>query len=143
MRTLVMNLETARELIRTARQRMDELYLKPVFDEWAIAKLAGGRVEILHYEGAREEKFAQQFHRDSAPLFAAMQDKHYAIGDFEFSLDARGSHFDACVRVGEHTYCFCNNTGETVNDIRTDARWLKAQKPFLDFTERFRADPLV
>ncbi len=138
-----MNLETATKNIEQCRGRMDALYQKPVFDEWVVVNLAQAKPQILTYAGPRADTFTAQFHRDSGPLFAEMQGKKYEVGDFEFVAQARGSRFDACVQLGETTYLLCNNTYGTMGDLRTDARWLEAQKPFVALTEKFRADPLT
>lgn len=138
-----MNLETARTNIRACRERMDALYQKPVFDEWVVVSFANQPASILIYEGTRADSIKETIHRDSAPLAREMADKHYTVGDFEFAQDARGSRFDACVRLGEHAYLLCNNTYGTLADLRQDPRWLKAQAPFVNLTEKFRADPLV
>ena len=138
-----MNLETASKNIEICRGRMDVLYHKPVFDEWVVVGFAQGKTEILAYTGPRAESFTKQFHRDSGPLFAEMQGKRYSVGDFEFVDQARGSHFDACVRLGETAYLLCNNTYGSMSELRADSRWREAQKPFVDLTEKVRADPLV
>jgi len=138
-----MNHETASKNIEICRGRMDALYQKPVFDEWVVVCFNVGKTDILAYTGPRAESFAKQFHHDSGPLFAEMQGRQYSVGDFEFVAQARGSHFDACVRLGETTYLLCNNTYGSMGDLRADARWLQAQKPFVNLTEKFRADPLV
>jgi hypothetical protein len=138
-----MNLETARQHLRTCRELMDTLYQKPVFDEWVILSFANASTRILFYHGPRADSFAKNLHADSGPLAREMQDRAYAIGDFEFALDARGSRFDVCVRLGDHSYLLGNNTYGTLTDLRQDARWLKAQKPLVDLTEKFRADPLI
>jgi len=138
-----MNLETASKNIELCRGRMDALYQKPVFDEWVVVNLAQGKTDILSYTGPRAESFANQFHHDSSPLFAEMQGRHYSVGDFEFVAQARGSRYDACVRLGETAYLLCNNTYGSMGDLRADARWLQAQKPFVSLTEKFRADPLA
>lgn len=122
---------------------MDALYQKPVFDEWVVVTFAKGVPTVVFYNGPREETFSKTLHTDLAPLAREMQDKKYAVGDFEFAQDGRGSRLDACMRVGENAYLFCNNTYGSMADLRQDARWLKAQKPFLDLTEKFRGDPLV
>ncbi len=139
-----MNLETARKLVAQCREKMDTAYQKPVFDEWVVVSFAPAPAlaDILAYEGPRAETYKKSLHADSAPLAREMQDHAYEIGDFEFVGDARGSHFDACVRIGNRTYLLCNNTYGTLSDLRQDARWLKAQKPFVDLTEKFRTDPL-
>ena len=138
-----MNLETASKNIELCRGRMDALYQKSVFDEWAVVKFEQGSPSVLAYVGPRAERFSEQFHHDSGLLFAEMQGKQYDAGDFEFVAQARGSRFDACMCLGEATYLFCNNTFGTMGQLRADARWLEAQKPFVALTEKFRADPLV
>ena len=138
-----MNLETARQAIRNCRERMDAAYQKPVFDEWVVISLAGGKANVLSYEGPRVDSFRDDLHRDSAPMVREMEGRQYEIGDFEFVQEARGSRFDACIRLGEDTYLLCNNTYGSLSDIRQDPRWLKAQGPFVNLTEKFRADPLV
>jgi hypothetical protein len=138
-----MNLATAAKHIQACRERMDALYLKPVFDEWVILNFTQGKADILSYFGPRADNFTKQLHRDSAPLFAEMNGKHYSVGDFEFVEQASGSRFDACVRLGETGYLLCNNTYGSMTEIRHDQRWREAQKPFVNMTEKFRMDPLA
>ena len=138
-----MNLETASKNIEICRERMDALYHKPVFDEWVVVSFIQGKTDILSYVGPRAESFAKQFHRDSGPLFSEMQGRQYSVGDFEFVDQAQGSRFDACVCLGEKSYLLCNNTYGSMSALRADARWREAQKPFVDLTEKLRADPLV
>lgn len=139
---LYMNLATAGKHIKACRDRMDALYLKPVFDEWVLLRFDQDGVNILSYTGPRCERFKKQMHGDSAPLFAEMGGKHYGIGDFEFVDQGDGSKFDACVRLGESTYLLCNNTYGSMAELRLDPRWREAQKPFVNMTEKFRMDPL-
>jgi hypothetical protein len=138
-----MNLDTLRPLLKACRELMDVLYQKPVFDEWIVVSVAGGKIEILDYHGPRRETYGKQLHADSAPLVGEMQNRHYEVGDFEFILDASGTRFDAAVRLGETAYLLCNNTYGSMDDIRNDPRWRKAQAPFVDMTEKVRANPLV
>jgi hypothetical protein len=138
-----MNLDTARQLIRACRERMDAAYQKPVFDEWVILSLAKSQVKILSYDGPRADSYGRDLHADSAPLVREMEDKHYEIGDFEFVQEAAGSSFDACIRLGQEAYLLCNNLEGTMAELRKDPRWLKAQKPFVDLTEKFRSDALA
>lgn len=121
---------------------MNALYQKPVFDEWVVLSLTTAGAAIRWYEGPRADSFKADLHRDSAALVAEMADRHYEIGDFEFAQDAQGSSFDAGVRLGDVLYLLCNNTTGTLAELRSDPRWRQAQKPFVDLTERFRADPL-
>jgi hypothetical protein len=137
-----MNLDTARQHLRACRESMDALYQKPVFDEWVVVSLVNGRAAVHAYEGPRAEKFEKQLHGDSAPLYAEMQGRQYSPGDFEFVDTAKGSRFDACVKLGQSLYLLCNNTYGTMADLRQDARWRQAQKPFVELTEKFRSDPL-
>ncbi|MBK9991809.1 MAG: hypothetical protein IPP19_14005 [Verrucomicrobia bacterium] len=137
-----MNIEAATKHIQACRERMDALYLKPVFDEWVVVNFSQGKADVLTYHGQRADTFTKQLHRDSAPLFAEMQGKHYGVGDFEFVDQAAGSRFDACVRLGETFYLLCNNTFGTMAALRQDPRWREAQKPFVSLTDKFRFDPL-
>jgi hypothetical protein len=137
-----MNLQTATQLIRMCRDRMTAAYMKPVFDEWVVVELGTSGAQVLDYDGPRGEAFRNDLHADSAALVREMQDRHYTIGDFEFVQQADGSSYDACIRLGEKTYLLCNHTAGTMADLRKDPRWLKAQAPFVDLTEKFRADPL-
>jgi hypothetical protein len=138
-----MNLDTARQHITACRERMDSLFLRPVFDEWVIVSLAGGKATVLDYQGPREDTFRKSLHTDSASIVREMQDRHYGVGDFEFVQDAVGSNYDACIRLGNDSYLLCNNLEGTMVDIRQDPRWRKAQVPFVDLTEKFRSDPLA
>ncbi len=138
-----MKLESLRPLLKACRELMDALYQKPVFDEWVVVSIDGGKVKVLDYYGPRAQSYEQKLHADSGPLAGEMEGKHYGIGDFEFVLDASGTRFDAAVRLGEKTYLLCNNTFGSIDDIRADPRWRKAQAPFVDMTERVRADPLA
>lgn len=138
-----MNIDTASQHIKACRDQMDALYQKPVFDEWVVLRLRQGRVEIMAYTGPRAEKFRTELHRDSAPLMSQMQGNYYGVGDFEFVDNAGSSRYDACIRMGQNIYLLCNNTYGTMAVLRQDPRWREAQKPFVDLTEKFRADPLV
>ncbi len=138
-----MNVETAVTHLNSCRERMDALYHKPVFDEWVLVSLVEGKGAVLAYVGPRAESFAQKIHADSAPMYAAMQGKKYSVGDFEFVQEARGSRFDACIKAGESVYLLANNTFGSMAELRADARWREAQKPFVMLTEKFRADPVA
>ncbi len=138
-----MNVETAATHLKTCRERMDALYQKPVFNEWVLVTFADGRGAVLHYHGPRADSFTQKIHADSAPIYAAMQGRKYAVGDFEFVQEAKGSRFDACIKAGETVYVLCNNTFGSMAELRADARWREAQKPFVGLTDLFRADPVA
>ena len=108
-----------------------------------LVSLVDGKGSVLAYEGPRKDSFTKTIHTDSAPMYAAMQGRKYAVGDFEFVQEARGSRFDACIKAGEGVYLLANNTFGSMAELRMDARWREAQKPFLALTEKFRADPVL
>jgi hypothetical protein len=137
-----MNLVTAESLVTAALGRMNALYSQTVFDEWVVLSLQAGRAGILAYQGPRAESFQRQFAADVEPLRAEMEGKSLAVGDFEFAPAAAGTRFDACLRIGQASYLICNHTGKSMAEIRQDPRWLRAQKPFVELSGKFRADPL-
>lgn len=137
-----MTLDSARSLITATLARMAVLYGRPVFDEWVVISL-GAESGILAYAGPRAESFRKNFAGDVAPLRAAMEEKNYEIGDFEFVADSAGPRHDASLRLGGGSYLVCNHTEKSMTEIRADPRWLKAQAAFFELAEKFRADPLV
>jgi hypothetical protein len=138
-----MNLADARTLIIAALGRMNVLYQKPVFDEWVLVKLASEQGAILAYQGPRAETYQRKFKEDIGPLRAELDQRHMSVGDFAFVHDGAGTRFDACVRLGQGSYLFCNNVAKSMADIRQDPLWLEAQKPFAILSTKFRSDPLV
>jgi hypothetical protein len=136
-----MDLATARQHIQNAFARMDSLYRRPLFDEWAILSSAenGG---VLAYAGPRSELFRQQLLDDAEPLLAATAGRPFDAGDFEFATDAGGTRYDACMKLGEQSYLVCNHTTRAMAEIRKDVKWLKAQAVFFELSEKFRAEPL-
>lgn len=138
-----MTLDDALTRIRQGRDRMNALYAEPVFDEWAVIALSADAPAIVFYEGPRPDAFRRQFLADIAPLTTELAGRHLPVGGFAFALGAEGTRFDACVRLGSHAYLLCNHTARTMEEIRVDPRWLRAQKPFVDLTEAFGRDPLA
>lgn len=136
-----MDLATARQEIQSSLLRMDALYRRPVFDEWAILT-AGSKPGVLVYTGPRGESFRRQLLDDAEPLRMTTAGRPMAEGDFEFASDAAGTRYDACLKVGAASFLVCNHTARDMTEIRQDARWLKAQAEFFALSERFRADPL-
>jgi hypothetical protein len=138
-----MKIEEALKLIRTQLQRMNELYGRTVFDEWAVLAMGvKGGSRVVHYEGPRAAVFATNLPQDSALLRAQSAERDHVAGDFEFVQQAEGAALDAFVKLGSAAFLVCNHTGMTMQDIRKDPRWLKAQAAWFALTERFRADPL-
>jgi hypothetical protein len=138
-----MKLDAARTLIAEVFGRMDALYHAVLFDEWVVVSLQSGRSRILAYSGPRGENYQQRFATDVGPLRSGMKGKQMAIGDFEFTPDGMGTRYDACLRLGAASYLICNHTVESMAQIRQNPNWIEAQKPFVELSERFRADPLV
>lgn len=138
-----MNLDTARTTVIGALARMDTLYNKPVFDEWVLFKLATEQGVILAYSGPRTENYQKKFRDDIVPLRAELEQRKLAVGDFAFVDDAKGTGFDACIRLGPAAYLFCNNIAKSMAELRQDPLWREAQKPFAQVSELFRQDPLV
>src|SRR5215471_18307319 len=138
-----MNLEKAKELIQGCAQRMQTLYDKPVFDEWAIISFADNKGRMLGYFGPRKEGFKENFGADAGSLRTGLMDGQYQIGDFEFSRHGVGTGFESFLVLGKNAYLICNNTAESMDDIAKNPKWIGAQEPFVELSERFRADPLV
>lgn len=138
-----MNLEDARSTIIAALARMDTLYKTAVFDEWVMVSFRPSGGAVLAYQGPRAESYKSRFTADLQPLREEVADQKLAVGDFVFVHTGAGTRFDACVRIGESSYLFCNHTGKDMEAIRANPRWLEAQKGFAGLSERFRTDPLV
>jgi hypothetical protein len=137
-----MNVEAASSLITTQLSRMAAQYGRPVFDEWALLAVGASGARVLAYTGPRGEGFSKTFVDDTAPLRRATAAKQYAVGDFDFALEAAGPHFDAMLRTGPVSYLVCNHTGKSMEEVRRDPLWLKAQAAWFDLAEAFRSDPL-
>ena len=137
-----MNLPDAHVAILQAFAKMKALYNQPVFNEWVLVKLARETGAVMAYDGPRADLYQAKFKSDIAPLQAEMEARKMVVGDFEFVQGAHGTHFDACIRLGPAAYLFCNHTTKSMQDIRRDGRWLEAQKPFVELSAKFRADPL-
>ncbi len=138
-----MKVDHAVNLIKNCAERMNSMYGKTVFDEWVIVSFAAGKTAIVHYMGPRQDGFNKNFGRDAGELRPTLMRQDHGAGDFEFARYGNGTHFEAFMVVGAHLYLICNNTGNSMDGITKDARWLSAQVPFLELTETFRKDPLA
>jgi hypothetical protein len=136
-----MDLAAARQEIQASFKRMEEVYLRPVFNEWVILSLAAAH-GILAYSGPRADSFRQDFPKDVEPLRALLAGRPMVPGDFEFATDAGGTRFDACVKLSATSYLICNHTELEMAEIRRDPRWIPAQGAFFELCETFRSDPL-
>ena len=122
---------------------MDARYGKTVFDEWAVISLAQNKARILNYIGPRNDDFLKNFAKDLGALRAGLLDTKYGCGDFEFSRHGVGTGFEAFMVLGEGIYLICNNTRKSMDMITKDPRWLGAQVPFADLSEKVRHNQLV
>jgi hypothetical protein len=139
---LIMTLEEATNLIGGYAERMNDLYRKVVFDEWAIVSFVQHRAKVLAYLGPRKDDFQKNFATDVQDLRADLLSQRHSIGDFEFSRHGVGTKLEAFVMVGDGLYLICNNTAQSMSAIAKDPLWLSAQVPFVELSDRFRSDPV-
>lgn len=137
-----MNLADARVTVASALTRMNLAYGQPVFNEWVLVSLRADRGAILAYEGPRAESYKQQFTFDMASMLHELATQKLSVGDFAFAATAHGTHYDACMRLGESSYLFCNHTTRTMTEIRQSTTWLAAQKIWAELSQKFAADLL-
>lgn len=122
---------------------MDALFGGAVFDEWAVVTLTGDAGRLLTYFGPRREDFQKHFAKDTAELREEHEESLHGCGDFIFSRHAAGTEVDALMLVGKNLFLVCNNTSHSMYKISQNARWLSAQVPFVELSDKFRADPVV
>ena len=137
-----MTLEQTTKLIGSCAERMNDLYQKVVFDEWAIVSVVQHKAKILAYLGPRKDDFQKNFATDVQDLRADLLSRRHSIGDFEFTRHGVGTKLEAFVMVGQGLYLICNNTAQSMSAIAKDPLWLSAQVPFVELSDQFRSDPL-
>jgi hypothetical protein len=137
-----MILEHAAKLIKDCADRMNAVYGKAVFDEWALISLEGSAGKILAYTGPRREDFQKNFISDLGALRAGLLGEEHAVGEFEFARHAIGTSFEAFLVAGEGVYLLCNNTELSMAEITADSKWLQAQVYFADLADAFHKNPL-
>jgi len=138
-----MNLQQVLARVRACAATMDEVYGRPVFDEWVVLSLLVGQEQVVAYIGPRADQFLQHFAIDFDQLRDEVMSERHGIGDFEFARDAHGTQFDAFVVLSDGLYLICNNTELTMDAITRDKRWLQAQIPFAEMSDGFRLNPLI
>jgi hypothetical protein len=138
-----MTLDHATELVKACAEQMNARYKKVVFDEWAIISLGGGKGRMLAYTGPRKEGFQKDFLTDLGALREGLSSTEYSVGDFEFARHGIGSAYESFMVVGQGTFLICNNTVQSMDTITKDPLWLGAQVPFVELSDKFRADPLT
>lgn len=122
---------------------MDARYGSVVFDEWVVVSLERNRARILFYTGPRNDDFLKHFVSDLGALRTALLDASYGAGDFEFARHGVGTGIEGFLVLGQGMYLICNNTGESMDGIARNRRWLGAQVPFAELAEKVRANPLA
>ncbi len=138
-----MKLEEASALIKNYSERMNSIYGSVVFDELAIVSFSEKKGRILFYFGPRRESFQSNFSSDIETVKSELLTTKHETGDFDFARHASGTRFDAFMVLGNEIYLLCNNTTQSIAGITKDSRWLGAQVPFAELTEKFRGNPLV
>ena len=138
-----MTLKEAATCIKSCASQMNAYYGKTVFDEWAVISLVQNKARVLNYIGSRNDDFLKNFANDLGGLRAGLYNANYNVGDFEFTRHGVGTGFEAFMVLGEGIFLICNNTRESMDMITKDPRWLKAQVPFADLSEKVRHKPLV
>ena len=137
-----MTLADARPAIVQALGRMNAAYAAPVFNEWVLVTMRPEGGAIVAYEGPRAANYKQQFARDLHSMWRELAEQKLGVGDFVFATAAEGTHYDACLRVGETSYLFCNDTDRTMEEIRATPLWIAAQKHWVELSEKFAVNPL-
>ena len=137
-----MTLDQANQHIKACADQMNARYHQVVFDEWAIVQFPQRRGNLLAYTGPRKEDFQKNFASDLNELRVGLLSNTHGIGDFEFSRHGVGTKVEAFLIIGQGIYLICNHTGRSMDDITKDPLWLNAQIPFVELSDRFRADPL-
>ncbi|MBI3848936.1 MAG: hypothetical protein HY298_01410 [Verrucomicrobia bacterium] len=137
-----MTLDEAIKSIKDCASRMNDVYEGVVFDEWTIVQLAVKKGKILSYTGPRKEDFQKNFLSDVEALRSELMSLKHGCGDFEFARHGGGTRFDAFMVLGDGMFLICNHTGQSMNEITKNTRWLSAQVPFVDLSEKFRSNPV-
>jgi hypothetical protein len=140
---VVMTIDQALKLIQSCAEQMDERYKKVVFDEWAIISLADQKGRLLAYIGPRKSGFQKNFPTDAGPLRAGLLAGESNVGDFDFARHGVGTGFESFMVLGEGIFLICNNTVQSMDAITKDPLWIGAQVPFVELSDKFRANPVV
>jgi hypothetical protein len=138
-----MTLDEANFLIRATVDQMNARYTKTIFDEWAVVSLNDKPGRVLGYSGPRKDDFQKNFSSDLDALRAGLLGSNYSIGDFEFARHGVGTKFEAFMVLGHGLYLICNNTRSSMDEITKDSRWLGAQVPFVELSDKIRANPVA
>ena len=138
-----MTLDETKGFIRICASQMNTRYGKTVFDEWAVVSLAENKARVMAYVGPRNDDFLKNFVNDLGGLRGELLGAKYGVGDFVFARHGIGTGFEVFMVLGPGIYLICNNTHESMDSIAKDPRWLGAQVPFAELSDKIRANPLV
>jgi hypothetical protein len=138
-----MNLDDTMQEVRACAARMDAEYGSTVFDEWAVVSLQQPQARVLAYSGPRAQEFRQTFASDLGTLKSALIEGRHQVGDFEFARHATGTCFEGFMALGNGAYLICNNTRSSMDEIAKNPRWLSAQVPFADLSEKMCAQQVM
>src|SRR5450432_1686797 len=133
-----MTLDETLSHIKACINQMNARYGKVVFDEWAILSLAENKARILNYHGPRNDDFLKNFVKDLGALRAELVNAQYGNGDFAFARHGVGTGIEVFMVLGSALYLICNNTQESMDAIAKNPRWLGAQVPFAELSEKIR-----
>ena len=86
----IMTLDEAIKAVDRQMRRMKEIYQKPVFDEWAIVAVFGGKAKALHYAGSRREEFLELFSQDAQAFGNDLRRPVHNLGDLISRGTVRG-----------------------------------------------------
>jgi hypothetical protein len=138
-----MKLDQAVGAIKACAEKMNAMYGRVIFNEWVLLSFGDGGAKMVAYSGPRKEHFQSNFAADVEELRPRLLTHQFTPGDFEFAWHGAGTGFEAFIAAGQRIYLLWNNTGNSMENLSKDPRWLSAQVPFLNLTEAFRADPLI
>lgn len=138
-----MTLDASVKLIQSCAEQMNERYKKVVFDEWAIISLNDRKGRLLAYIGPRKSGFQNNFLSDAGSLRSGLLAAESNVGDFDFAWYGVGTGFESFMVLGDGIFLICNNTVQSMDGISKDPLWIGAQVPFVELSDKFRADPLV
>ena len=137
-----MTLDQATELIKSCAEQMNARYKSVVFDEWAIVSLGGRKGRVLAYIGPRREGFQKNFLTDVGALREGLLNEEYSVGDFDFARHGGGAGLRVIHGAGARDLPDLQQHRPINGRITQDPLWLGAQVPFVELSDKFRADPL-
>ena len=96
----------------------------------------------MAYIGPRKAGFQKNFLTDAGPLREGLLREQWNVGDFDFARHGVGTGFESFLVLGSGIFLICNNTVQTMDGISKDPLWLSAQVPFVELSDKVRADPV-